>query len=171
MIRRFRISFLLLLCLAGLGLTTPNPDALQTAPDFTFSTPKGKKMKLSDLKGKVVLLDFWASWCGPCRKEMPNVVEAYHKYKNEAFKSGKSFVILSVSLDQDPKAWKETIASDKMVWPLHTLDTNQKISNLYNVTSIPTAFLINGDGKIIAKGNELRGINLHLQLDKERKGF
>ncbi|MFZ9582712.1 MAG: TlpA family protein disulfide reductase, partial [Crocinitomicaceae bacterium] len=85
--------------------------------------------------------------------------------------SGKSFVIVSVSLDQDPKAWKETIASDKMVWPLHTLDTNQKISNLYNVTSIPTAFLINGDGKIIAKGNELRGINLHLQLDKERKGF
>lgn len=99
------------------------------------------------------------------------MVEAYHKYKAESFKSGKNFTIISVSLDQDPKAWKEAIALDKMDWPLHTLDTSQHISDLYGVSSIPTAFLIDGKGNVIAKGNELRGINLHLRLDQERKGF
>ena len=81
--------------------------------DFEMETPDGKAVKLSDYvgKGKVVLVDFWASWCGPCRREMPNLVEAYAKYK------GKNFEIVGVSLDQDGAAWKESIKKLNMTWP------------------------------------------------------
>ncbi|GAE23208.1 disulfide interchange protein [Bacteroides pyogenes JCM 10003] len=118
--------------------------------DFEMKTPEGKAVKLSDYagKGKVVLVDFWASWCGPCRREMPNLVEAYAKYK------GKNFEIVGVSLDQDAEAWKESIKSLKMTWPQMSdlkLWQNEG-AQLYAVNSIPHTVLIDGEGTIIARG-------------------
>lgn len=152
-------------CLQNNEVAAPNsPKGL--APDIELKSHKGKKVSLTKLRGKMVLVDFWASWCGPCRKEIPNVVEAYHKYRKKKFINGKGFTVLSVSLDREASAWKEAIKSDGMVWKYHGLDEGNKVSNLYGVYSIPSAFLVDGNGEIVAKGNELRGINLHITLDK-----
>lgn len=136
------------------------------ADEIVLKNTKGKKIKLSKLKGKIVLIDFWASWCGPCRKENPNVVEAYAKYKDSKFQGGNGFEVFSVSLDKQEQAWKDAIEKDKLTWKNHGLDVGGKIAKLYNVQFIPQAFLIDGDGNIIAKGEELRGLNLHLKLDQ-----
>lgn len=151
-------------CFRNTAEVSHSPKGL--APDIEMKSHKGKKISLSKLKGKLVLVDFWASWCGPCRKEMPNVVEAYHKYRKKKFINGKGFTVFSVSLDRESSAWKDAIKSDGMVWKYHGLDEGNKISNLYGVFSIPSAFLVDEKGEIIAKGAELRGINLHLTLDK-----
>ena len=139
------------------------------APEIELVSPKGKKIKLSDLKGKFVLIDFWASWCGPCRVENPNVVEAYKKYRKGKFKNGKGFEVFSVSLDREVEAWKNAIKIDHLDWSTHGIDSEGKASESYGVNSIPSAFLIDGDGNIIAKGQELRGLNLHITLDRYLK--
>jgi thiol-disulfide isomerase/thioredoxin len=141
----------------------------QKAPDIALTAPDGKEVMLSKLKGKMVLVDFWASWCGPCRRENPNVVEAYTKYKSAKFKNAKGFEVYSVSLDRAEDPWKKAIIEDKLAWKNHGWDNKGTAANLYNVTSIPSAFLIDGDGTVIALGQELRGIGLHLMLDKQLK--
>lgn len=141
----------------------------ELAPDVVLTSPSGKTIKLSKLKGKVVLLDFWASWCGPCRKENPNVVEAYKKYNKLKFKNGKGFEVFSVSLDRQEEPWEAAIEKDGLVWKYHGWDKDGSVSNSYGVRSIPTAFLIDGDGKIVAYGNEIRGLALHLKLDEMLK--
>lgn len=135
------------------------------APDFELKSPKGKTISLSKMKGKMVLVDFWASWCGPCRGENPNVVQAYEKYSKRKFKDGSGFEILSVSLDRDETKWIQAIEDDGLVWKNHGWDKDGIVSKLYRVTSIPKAFLIDGDGKIVASGAEVRGMQLHLTLD------
>ncbi len=138
-----------------------------TAPDLGFEGPDGKTYKLSALKGKVVLIDFWASWCMPCRRENPNVVSAYEKYSKAKFKDAKGFDIYSVSLDKSKDKWVEAIAQDKLTWKNHVSDLGgwaSKPAEVYGVRSIPYSVLIDQNGVIIAKN--LRGKNLHLALDE-----
>jgi peroxiredoxin len=128
------------------------------APELILPMPNDKDLALSSLRGKVVLIDFWASWCGPCRKEMPNVVRAYAKYKN------KGFEILGVSLDKDRDAWIEAISKDGMTWPqVSDLKFWQsEACQIYAVQSIPYTVLVDKEGKIIA--TDLRGVDLDKKL-------
>ncbi|MDR6339446.1 thiol-disulfide isomerase/thioredoxin [Filimonas zeae] len=128
------------------------------APDFTQNNPEGKPVKLSDFKGRYVLIDFWASWCGPCRAENPVVVAAYQKYNS------KGFDILSVSLDASQQDWIKAIEKDGMPW-VHVSDLKywkNAVAVQYGVNSVPTNFLIDPTGKIIAKN--LRGAKLDEKL-------
>lgn len=136
------------------------------APEIEITGKDGKTIKLSSLKGKVVLIDFWASWCGPCRRENPNLVEAYDKYNDKKFTVGKGFEVFSVSLDKNEAQWKEAIVKDQLKWKSHGIDKKGSAAQAYQVNSIPSGFLVDGEGNIIASGNELRGLGLHLTLDK-----
>ncbi|RFC53697.1 peroxiredoxin family protein [Brumimicrobium aurantiacum] len=133
---------------------------------FTLLNPDEEMVSLSDYEGKVVLIDFWASWCKPCRKENPNIVEAYEKYRKSNFINGKGFVILSVSLDRDKEAWVKAIEKDNLKWDGHVWDKSKDVTRKYNVRSIPHSFLIDGNGKIVAQGDDLRGIGLHVEIEK-----
>ncbi len=143
------------------------------APEFTQRSINGEALSLSSLKGYVVLVDFWASWCAPCRKESPVLVEAYNKYKDASFPGAKGFVILSVSLDMKEAAWKKAIADDGLIWPYHTSDLKgwrNEAAKTYGVRSIPANFLIDTDGEIVAIN--LRGEALDKKLRKlQRKGW
>ncbi len=140
--------------LAKLGSVTVG----SMAPDITLPTPDGGTQSLSSLKGKYVLIDFWASWCGPCRRENPNVVKMYNQYKD------KGFEIFGVSFDQSKEKWVKAIADDKLTWP-HVSDLKgweSAAGKLYNITAIPHTVLIDKEGKIIAKN--LRGAALEAKL-------
>ena len=127
-------------------------------PEINMPTPEGKNLKLSSLRGKVVLLDFWAAWCRPCRMENPNVVRLYNKYK------GQGFDVFSVSLDRDRNAWLKAIEDDKMTWK-HVSEVkywDSQAARDYRVSAIPATFLLDRDGKII--GKNLRGMALEQKL-------
>ncbi len=128
------------------------------APDFTMNDLNGKPVKLSDFRGKVMLVDFWASWCGPCRRENPHVVELYHKYH------AKGFDVLGVSLDKTREPWLAAIEKDGLTWH-HVSDLkgwSNSAAQLYGVSSIPATVLVDKDGKIIARN--LRGEQLTAKL-------
>ncbi len=130
------------------------------AIEFTQNDPDGKPVSLSSFRGKYVLIDFWASWCGPCRQENPNVVNTYQKYK------GKNFTVLGISLDKTRDPWLKAIKDDNLTWT-HVSDLkywNNEVAQKYKVQGIPKNFLIDPNGKIIAR--DLRGPQLAQRLDE-----
>ncbi len=130
------------------------------AANFAQADPSGKLINLTDLKGKYVLVDFWASWCGPCRAENPNVVSAFNKYK------GKGFTVLGVSFDQNKDKWLQAIDADKLVWTQVSdlKGWGNEAGKLYGISSIPQNLLLDKEGKIIAKN--LRGPELDAKLEE-----
>lgn len=136
----------------------------QQAPEIKMATPEGGELALSSFKGKIVLIDFWASWCGPCRKDMPSVVKLYDQYKS------KGLEIFGVSLDQDKARWIEAIEKDKITWPqVSDLQYwNSEAAKLYAVQGIPYTVLLDKEGKILAKG--LRGPELEKAIENVMAG-
>jgi len=142
----------------NLAETNNTPKIGEKAPEINLKTPDGNFIALSSLEGKVVLIDFWASWCPPCRRENPNLVSAYNEYKDKNFTKGKGFTIYSVSLDKYKENWVKGIKDDKLDWEYHVSDLgywNSSVVSLYKIEGIPANYLIDKDGIIIA--TNLRG--------------
>jgi peroxiredoxin len=150
--KTIKTSILIAVLLLGLAVSCRAQAGGET-PDFSAKDITGRTVKLSDLKGKVVLLDFWATWCPPCRVEIPNLLEIYRKFKD------KEFVLISVSLDRDLQAARQFVKEKEMGW-VHIIDkeAGQAIATLYEVEYIPSTFIINRKGRIEAR--QLRGEEL-----------
>lgn len=137
----------------------------QVSPEIEMPNPDGQIIKLSSLRGKYVLVDFWAKWCGPCRRENPNVVRAYQKYKD------KGFEVFGVSLDRNKEDWVQAINEDGLAWT-HVSDLkyfDSQAAHDYNISAIPFSILLDPEGKIIAKN--LRGAALDKKLEEVLGGI
>ena len=124
--------------------------------------PDGSPFALSDLKGKFVLLDFWGSWCGPCRQSNPELVALYQKYHGQVYKEAQGFEIVSIGLESNKSRWEQAIRNDGLVWPYHLMESSSFDSPAtlaYTVKQIPTKFLINPEGVIMAVDPGIREIS------------
>ena len=140
----------------------------QKAPDLVYANPEGKTLKLSEInKKRIVLIDFWASWCGPCRASNPGLVKFYQEYSSKKYKGAKKgFTIVSVSLDKNKEPWVEAIAKDKLMWAYHMSDLGgwqSAAAAEYGVMYVPQCFLMDANGTIIGKYNRAEDCEKDLQ--------
>lgn len=148
----------------------PIPEGIEIgnrAPEIALPDSTGSIRSLSDLRGKIVLIDFWAAWCSPCRRENPSLVKAYREFCHSQFKEGDGFEIFSVSLDKNEAMWKDAIKSDSLIWENHVSipeGWSSDVLSRYKVHAIPSTFLLNGKGVIIQKS--LRGTELEEALQE-----
>ncbi len=122
-------------------------------PAFTATLKDGSTFELSSLKGQFVLLDFWGSWCGPCRRENPELVDLYNKFRNAEFKKASGFEVVSIGVETNADSWMNAIQKDRLIWPYHILQGDRfqsPIVKQFGVREIPTKYLLNEKGQIIA---------------------
>ena len=152
------IAVLVFICFVG--SLQAQPPIGSVAPDIILKNANGETISLSSLRGKVVLLDFWASWCGPCRQNNRQTKSVYKKYNT------KGFEVYAVSLDADPNAWLRAVKQDKTTW-IHVLNPNgskdDEITQTWNLRFIPSTFLIDKEGKIVAEGIEKKELEHRLK--------
>lgn len=155
---RVAIALLLLLTISVQSLGQKSRKRL---PEISLTNPQGETIKLSSLRGKVVLVDFWASWCGPCRAENPNIAKCYAAYKGKKCQRGNGFEVFSVSLDVNKEKWEKAIMADRMTWAQQGCDFrgwDSPVAKSLGIRQIPSNFIIDKDGVIIA--SNLRGESL-----------
>jgi thiol-disulfide isomerase/thioredoxin len=142
-----RIIFALLIVVSSYTCLLAQPPIGSKVPEIELPGTTGTKVKLSSLKGKVVIIDFWASWCGPCRRSMPALKAVYKKYKD------KGLEIYGISLDDNNAAWDKAVKEDRTPW-LHVIDREGGIARKWGIQYIPTSFLLDKEGKLIAVNTE-----------------
>lgn len=158
--RKISIFLIALLCAGNFTLSTAQIAVGDLAPNFTVNSPDDKKLNLYDLKGKTVILDFWASWCGPCRSANPDLIKIYNKYH------ALGLEVFSVSLDQKKEPWLKAIAKDKMIWPYHGSDLKgweAMPAMLYGVQAVPTSILLDGDMKVLFRTHSMADLESKLK--------
>ncbi|MFY0627431.1 MAG: TlpA family protein disulfide reductase [Reichenbachiella sp.] len=161
---------LIILIVASTDLLAQPFQVGDKVPDIMMQNLKGENIRLSSLEGKIVLLDFWASWCKPCRKENPEIVKMYNKYKDEEFENGDGFTVFSVSMDMNQTTWENAVNKDGLIWETHVCDMKgwkNEAAKRYGVREIPQSYLLNGDGEVVALNP--RGDKLEKELKKMNK--
>lgn len=151
----------------------PKQSEGEKAPDFSVTLLAGEEWKLSDHQNELILLDFWAPWCGPCRRENPQLVDLFEKYKDSKFTHAEKFSILNIAIENNRTKWFESIRKDQLKWPLHAIeagDFSGEITTLYKVREIPRKYLVGPEGHIVLVNPKVKEIDEYLSKYVETAG-